>query len=54
LLLAISIVVISDSSAGVRISQIWGIRPGTVHPGVHVVTPLAAAKTQKKRTAWRP
>jgi regulator of protease activity HflC (stomatin/prohibitin superfamily) len=40
LLLALSIVVIPDGSAGVRISQIWGARPGTLYPGVHVVTPL--------------
>jgi regulator of protease activity HflC (stomatin/prohibitin superfamily) len=39
-LLAISIVVIPDGSAGVRISQIWGARPGTLYPGVHLVTPL--------------
>jgi regulator of protease activity HflC (stomatin/prohibitin superfamily) len=40
LLLAASIVVIPDGSAGVRISQIWGARPGTVYPGVHIVAPL--------------
>jgi regulator of protease activity HflC (stomatin/prohibitin superfamily) len=40
LLLALSIVVIPDGSAGVRISQIWGARPGTLYPGVHIVTPL--------------
>ena len=39
-LLALSIVVIPDGSAGVRISQIWGARPGTLYPGVHLVTPL--------------
>ncbi len=39
-LLALSIVVIPDGSAGVRISQIWGARPGTLYPGVHIVTPL--------------
>ena len=33
LLLALSIVVIPDGSAGVRISQIWGARPGTLYPG---------------------
>ena len=32
LLLALSIVVIPDGSAGVRISQIWGARPGTLYP----------------------
>jgi regulator of protease activity HflC (stomatin/prohibitin superfamily) len=40
LLLALSIVVIPDGSAGVRISQIWGARPGTLYPGVHIVAPL--------------
>src|SRR3984893_11583372 len=40
LLLALSIVVIPDGSAGVRISQIWGARPGTLYPGVHIITPL--------------
>ena len=40
LLLALSIVVIPDGSAGVRVSQIWGARPGTLYPGVHIVTPL--------------
>jgi regulator of protease activity HflC (stomatin/prohibitin superfamily) len=39
-LLALSVVVIPDGSAGVRISQIWGARPGTLYPGVHLVTPL--------------
>jgi regulator of protease activity HflC (stomatin/prohibitin superfamily) len=40
LLLALSIIVIPDGSAGVRISQIWGVRPGTLYPGVHIVAPL--------------
>jgi regulator of protease activity HflC (stomatin/prohibitin superfamily) len=40
LLLALSIVVIPDGSAGVRISQIWGARPGALYPGVHFVTPF--------------
>jgi regulator of protease activity HflC (stomatin/prohibitin superfamily) len=40
ILLALSIVVVPDGFAGVRISQIWGARPGTLYPGVHVVTPL--------------
>lgn len=35
-----SVVVVPDGSAGVRVSQIWGERPGTLYPGVHVVTPL--------------
>ncbi len=40
LLLAASIIVIPDGHAAVRISQIWGARPGTLYPGVHLVTPL--------------
>jgi len=35
-----SVVVIPDGAAGARVSQIWGARPGTLYPGVHVVTPL--------------
>jgi len=40
LLLALSVAVVPDGSAGVRISQIWGARPGTLYPGVHIITPL--------------
>jgi regulator of protease activity HflC (stomatin/prohibitin superfamily) len=40
LLAALSIVVVPDGTAGVRISQIWGARPGTLYPGVHIITPL--------------
>ena len=40
LLLALSFIVIPDGAAGVRISQIWGARPGTLYPGVHIVAPL--------------
>jgi regulator of protease activity HflC (stomatin/prohibitin superfamily) len=40
LLLAYSIAVVPDGFAGVRISQIWGARPGTLYPGVHLITPL--------------
>jgi len=39
-LIAKSIAVVPDGSAGVRVSQIWGVRPGTLYPGVHLVTPL--------------
>jgi hypothetical protein len=45
-LLVLSIVVIPDGSAGVRVSQIWGARRGTLYPGVHFVTPLV------DRVAW--
>ena len=34
------IVVVPDGSAGIRISQIHGARPGALFPGVHFVTPL--------------
>lgn len=40
LFVALSIVVIPDGAAGVRISQIWGARRGTLYPGVHLVVPL--------------
>lgn len=40
LLISQSIVVVPDGTAGVRVSQIWGARPGTLYPGVHLVTPL--------------
>jgi regulator of protease activity HflC (stomatin/prohibitin superfamily) len=40
LLLALSILVVPDGSAGIRISQFSGVRPGTLYPGVHFITPL--------------
>ena len=40
LLLAYSIAVVPDGFCGVRVSQIWGARPGTLYPGVHLITPL--------------
>jgi regulator of protease activity HflC (stomatin/prohibitin superfamily) len=40
ILLAYSFVVVPDGFAGVRVSQIWGARPGTLYPGVHLITPL--------------
>jgi regulator of protease activity HflC (stomatin/prohibitin superfamily) len=40
LLLAYTIAVVPDGFAGVRVSQIWGARPGTLYPGVHLITPL--------------
>jgi len=30
----------SRRAASVRVSEIWGARPGTLYPGVHLVTPL--------------
>jgi regulator of protease activity HflC (stomatin/prohibitin superfamily) len=35
-----SIVVIPDGMGGVRVSQIWGVMPGTLYPGTHLVTPF--------------
>ncbi|MGH9704098.1 MAG: SPFH domain-containing protein [Candidatus Acidiferrales bacterium] len=40
LLLGLSIVVVPDGKAGVRISQISGVRPGTLYSGIHFVKPL--------------
>jgi regulator of protease activity HflC (stomatin/prohibitin superfamily) len=40
LFLAKSIFVVPDGTAGVRVSQFWGVRPGTLYPGVHLVTPF--------------
>jgi regulator of protease activity HflC (stomatin/prohibitin superfamily) len=40
LLVAFSVAVVPDGFAGVRVSQIWGARPGTLYPGVHLLTPL--------------
>ena len=45
ILLALSIVVIPDGTAGVRVSQIWGARRGTLYPGVHFVTSLVDSVT---------
>jgi hypothetical protein len=39
-LLAPSIVVVPDGTAGIRVSQLSGLRPGTLYPGVHWKTPL--------------
>src|ERR1700726_1206766 len=40
LLLASSIAIVPDGFGGVRVSQLWGARPGTLYPGVHIITPL--------------
>jgi regulator of protease activity HflC (stomatin/prohibitin superfamily) len=40
LLASLSIVVVPSGSAGVRVSQIAGTRPGTLRPGVHLILPL--------------
>ena len=39
-LLALSIAFVPEGSGGVRISQISGVLPGTLYPGVHLVMPL--------------
>jgi len=40
LLMVNSFVVIPDGAAGVRVSEFWGARPGTLYPGLHLITPL--------------
>jgi regulator of protease activity HflC (stomatin/prohibitin superfamily) len=40
LLAGLSIAVISSGSAGVRVNQFAGTRPGTLYPGVHFTIPL--------------
>src|ERR1700726_3423657 len=40
LLVASSIAIVPDGFGGVRVSQLWGARPGTLYPGVHSITPL--------------
>ena len=39
-LLSLSINVVPDGFAGIRVSQLSGVRPGTLYPGVHFQTPL--------------
>ena len=39
-LVAKSFIVIPDGTAGVRVSELWGVRPGTLYPGLHAITPL--------------
>jgi regulator of protease activity HflC (stomatin/prohibitin superfamily) len=39
-LAALSIVVVPDGNAGIRVSELSGARPGTLYPGAHLVTPL--------------
>ena len=40
ILLAFAIVVVPSGTAGVRVSEASGTVPGTLYPGVHLVTPL--------------
>jgi len=39
-LLGLGIVVVPDGFAGIRVSQLFGVRPATLYPGVHFRTPL--------------
>jgi regulator of protease activity HflC (stomatin/prohibitin superfamily) len=39
-LLALSIAMVPDGFAGIRVSQFSGVRPGTLYPGVHILTPF--------------
>jgi len=39
-LLGVSILVIPDGYAGIRISQLFGVRPGTLYAGTHLIVPL--------------
>jgi regulator of protease activity HflC (stomatin/prohibitin superfamily) len=39
-LYGLAIVVVPSGRAGIRVSQLWGTRPGPLYPGVHVVKPL--------------
>lgn len=40
ILIASGIAVVPSGMGGVRVSQTSGTRPGTLYPGVHLVTPL--------------
>ncbi len=40
MLIALGIIVVPSGMAGVRVSQTGGTLPGTLYPGVHMVTPL--------------
>jgi len=39
-LLSLSITVVPDGFAAIRVSQLFGARPTTLYPGVHLLTPL--------------
>ena len=40
MLLTLTIAVVPDGFAGIRVSQLSGVRPGTLYPGVHLLIPL--------------
>jgi regulator of protease activity HflC (stomatin/prohibitin superfamily) len=39
-LVGTSITVVPDGEAAVRVSQLYGVRPGTLYPGTHLIWPL--------------
>ena len=39
-LFSLSITVVPDGFAGIRVSQLFGVRPGTLYPGIHLQAPL--------------
>ena len=39
-LLSLSLAIVPDGSAAIRVSQFSGVRPATLYPGVHLITPL--------------
>jgi hypothetical protein len=53
LLPASSIASVPEGFGGIRISQISGVRQGTLYPGVHPVTPRPGATTGAG-TFWSP
>src|SRR5437899_9789627 len=40
LLITVSLAVIPDGAAGVRVSEFWGAHHATLYPGLHLITPL--------------
>jgi regulator of protease activity HflC (stomatin/prohibitin superfamily) len=40
ILLALSITVVPDGFAGIRVSQLSGVHPGTLYPGIHLLAPF--------------
>src|SRR6202167_6512351 len=40
LLLALSIAMVPEGSGGIRISQISGVKQGTLYPGMYLVVPM--------------
>ena len=44
-LAAKSILVVPDGEAAVRISQLSGVRPGTLYAGTHLLVPLSSTRS---------